>query len=127
MITITGHGMGLPIDFPLTLGLSSIACIPLTWFLTLFFKVYASEQGIRCFDFWGRYHRTPWSAITGERPINLLGLRYLRIDAQDRVTIWLPLYLHRQSAFWEFAGTWWSPGDGDPEHDDRPVGPPSQA
>jgi hypothetical protein len=68
--------------------------------------VNVSEDGLRCFDFFGRYHTIPWHAITHGRPINVGGLRYLRLYAPGHATVWLPLYLQRMTEFWEVVGRW---------------------
>lgn len=64
------------------------------------FKVYVSPGGLRSYDFWGRYHRVPWATIQAIRPVELAGLRYLRLTAPPAPSpIWLPLFLDDQDTF----------------------------
>lgn len=102
--------MGMPPDTPLAWGMSGLwtvlSCLGFTGFLTAFFTVRVSETEIYCYDFWGVYHRVPWEAIQTGRPINLLGLRYLRLIAPGHPTLWTPLYLHRMNDFERTVSRW---------------------
>ena len=56
--------------------------------------IYVSQEGIRSFNIWGAYRLVLWSDIREIRPVNLLGLKYLRIySAAIDWPVWLPLYL----------------------------------
>jgi hypothetical protein len=73
------------------------------------FRVYVSAEGLRCYSFWGNYHNLGWPEIDSVRPINLLGLRYLRVgSSQSGHTVWVPLFLadmpRFRAAVREFAG-----------------------
>jgi hypothetical protein len=73
------------------------------------FRVYVSAEGLRCYTFFGNYHTLSWPEIDSVRPINLLGLRYLRVgSSQSGYTVWVPLYLadmpRFRAAVREFAG-----------------------
>jgi hypothetical protein len=62
--------------------------------VVILFRVYVSADGLRCYAFWGNYHTLSWPEIDSVRPINLLGLRYLRVgSSQSGHTVWVPLFL----------------------------------
>ena len=64
------------------------------------FPLYVSQNGIRSYNAWGRYHTIEWSEMLAVKPMNLLGLRYLRVKAADSSqVIWIPLYLANQDKF----------------------------
>jgi hypothetical protein len=75
----------------------------------LYFKTYAGPDTLRCTDAFGRYATVTWGSIHAVRPINLILLKYLRLDSDetDRV-IWLPLFLTDLDGFaglvLEYAG-----------------------
>jgi hypothetical protein len=80
----------------LWIGLGGVAVLApvVTFLLVLFFPVSVAAWGLRAFDAWGWYHNVQWSEITAVRPLNLCGLRYLRLDSgKDRRPIWLPIFL----------------------------------
>jgi hypothetical protein len=73
------------------------------------FRVYVSTEGLRCYTFVGNYRTLRWPEIDSVRPINLLGLRYLRVgSSQSGHTVWVPLFLADMPRFratvHEFAG-----------------------
>ena len=103
-VLVTKPALGIPFQLGVIVQMALVVCVFLTAFLTVFFRVFISETGLRCFDFWGRYHETPWDAMTQGKPINLFGLRYLRLIAPGHPTLWLPLFLHEQDAFWRDVG-----------------------
>ena len=76
-----------------------LAVTPLMSLLTAFlmcavYKVKISSTGIKCFDFWGRYHTIDWAGISTISPFNFCGLKYLRIHLpQKKIRMWLPLFL----------------------------------
>ncbi len=75
---------------PLALPLAPI----LTAILVAYFRVYIYADGIRSYDFWGRYHYLQWSDIEMIRPINLLGFSYVRLYSNGKSpTISIPLFL----------------------------------
>jgi hypothetical protein len=56
--------------------------------------VYAGPAGLRAADFWGRFREVPWTEVVAVRPINMLGLKYLRAyRAGGGSPLWLPLFL----------------------------------
>src|SRR5205807_1967636 len=57
-------------------------------------KVHVAADGIKCLDWFGFYHFAPWETIERVKPINLLGVRSLRVwsSATPR-TLRVPLHL----------------------------------
>jgi len=65
-----------------------------------YFPVYVAEDGIKGYDFFGFYHFAPWLTIERIRPINLLGLRYLRVRSSAAPReLWVPLFLADMPGF----------------------------
>ena len=65
-----------------------------------YYGVYVTREGIKCFDFFCVYHLARWESVQEARPINLLGLRYLRVFSTDASRpLWLPLFLSDMSGF----------------------------
>jgi hypothetical protein len=90
----------------LALGIAAgtVTGILLTAAAVAYFKIYVSPHGLRCFDFWGVYHEVAWSEIVAAKPINLVGLRFLRIlNTKSRMAIWLPMFLVNYHGFREFV------------------------
>ena len=64
------------------------------------YRVYVSRGGVRSFDFWGRYHRVAWADIQTVEPVDMAGLRYLKLTtARAPRPVWIPLFLDEQDAF----------------------------
>jgi hypothetical protein len=58
------------------------------------FRVFVGPVGLRGYTFWGNYRTLPWDEIDSVRPINLLGLRFLRVrGVGGGLPVWLPLFL----------------------------------
>ncbi len=58
------------------------------------------DDGLRCYDGFGLYALARWEAITEVRPVNFLGLRYLRVYSTDTTRPrWLPLFLSDMQSF----------------------------
>jgi hypothetical protein len=71
---------------------------------TAYFKIYVSDQGIKCPDAWCRYQFAKWNDITRVAPFNVLGLRYFRLfTPQLRRPLWLPLFLSNRQVFWSIV------------------------
>lgn len=78
----------------------------LAYALRQILRVYVSEHGLRCGNFWGRHHFVAWTDVTGVRPINFLGLRYFRIYGRGlRWPLWLPRFMANPKVFWPFPLT----------------------
>src|SRR5262245_36534973 len=79
--------------------------------LVILFRVFVSPEGIRCYDFWGRYHTVTWPDVVDVRPINMLGLKYLRVYAEDVSTpVWVPTFLTDQRGFDDLVRQYAGPG-----------------
>jgi hypothetical protein len=74
-----------------------------------FRPVYISRESLTAFRAGGGYRQALWSEISAVRPVNMLGLRYLRVYTfGSKYPIWVPLYLSdRERFYWrvcDFAG-----------------------
>jgi hypothetical protein len=68
--------------------------------LVAYFPVRVAPAGLGGFDPWGRYRELAWADIRSARPVNVLGLRYVRAyAAEDRATLSVPLFLHDRDGF----------------------------
>jgi hypothetical protein len=89
--------------FSMTIGVQAV----FAFLLTLYYRVFVCSQGIRCFDFWGRYQFVPWGQITSVRRTNMLGLVYLKLySSAARRPLWLPMFLRARSRFWARVHGW---------------------
>jgi hypothetical protein len=67
---------------------------------TLAYRVYVLEDGLRGYTGWGTYRTFRWPEINRVRPINLLGLRFLRVlSVQGGPALWVPLFLADMPGF----------------------------
>jgi hypothetical protein len=71
--------------------------------------IYVSPERLVAFRTGGGYRQVRWTDITSVRPVNFLGLRYLRVSTNEsKHTLWVPLYLsNREEFYWrvcEYAG-----------------------
>ena len=67
------------------------------------FQVRVHTRGIRGYNFWGRYRDVDWSSMVSARPINTLGLRYVRVACEEGFVLWIPLFLVDQRRFVELV------------------------
>ena len=115
--TVVGVGRllfryGLTLDWAAVgVRLLQVAVALFVFFLVvvLVFRVYVSAEGLRCYTLLGNYRTLRWPEIDSVRPINLLGLRYLRVgSSQSGHTVWVPLFVADMPRFratvHEFAG-----------------------
>lgn len=77
-------------------AVGSLACLRL-------YDVEASDSQLEGITFWGLRLALRWEEIERVRPINLGGLRFLRLYSQRAAPIWLPLFLIRARAFITFV------------------------
>ena len=92
--------------FALVCGIGGAEAASLAGVLILVacYPVHVGAWGVRGFDFWGIYHETTWEEIAAVRPINFLGLRFLRaFRAGKRRPLWLPLFLADMRGFTELV------------------------
>jgi len=81
----------------LVIGLES--GVVLAWAVDCY-PVDVTADGIKCYDVFSRYHFAPWPTIDGVRPINVLGLRYLRVQSSATPRpLWVPLFLSDMPGF----------------------------
>ena len=57
------------------------------------FPTRLGPEGIRSYDFWGRYGNIRWDDIKRVDPRNYAGLRYLRIESAGGTYVLLPLWV----------------------------------
>jgi hypothetical protein len=85
---------------PVELAGALVFGLAYTLLWTRLLKIHVSPEGIRCYNFWSVYRSIPWSDMARARPINLLGVRYLRVwTASPRSPIWIPLFLADMEGF----------------------------
>jgi hypothetical protein len=89
-------GVGIPVPVPqvavtaLAAALGA-AVIPA---VAAYYGVYLRWDGIRCSDAYCIYHFARWESIEAVRPVNFLGLKYLRVRAAGLSReMWVPLFL----------------------------------
>jgi hypothetical protein len=85
--------------------LTTVGVVP----LMLYFKTYAGPETLKCTDVFARYVTVRWASISVIRPVNMGGLRYLRLKSDEaKRELWLPLFLADPHGFTdlvaEYAG-----------------------
>lgn len=81
-------------------GAFSLSCGLLFAAAVICFPVYASPNGLRCYNYWGIYATIPWDTITNVRRISVLGLPYLVArSSASSVQPTVPLYLSDMPGF----------------------------
>jgi hypothetical protein len=82
------------------IGAGEVAGVVLGLAYIAYFRVHIGRWGVRAFDAYGLYHETTWEDITAVRPLNFLGLRFLRaFRAGGRRPLWLPMFLSDMRGF----------------------------
>jgi hypothetical protein len=104
LLALFGFVSDIPVHVPQIL--LTAACAILTGVLLAaaiaYYRVYVTPEGINCYDFFCFYHFARWDSIEEARPINLLGLKYLRVFSTDTSRpLWVPLFLSDMSGFRE--------------------------
>jgi hypothetical protein len=90
---------GVDINYEAFLVGSSVVAI-LTYAATRYFKIVVTDNYLRGYDFWGKYHTIDWGSVIGVKPIRIVGLKYLRVDnTESRRPLWIPLFLDDISGF----------------------------
>jgi hypothetical protein len=103
-LALLGFVFGFPVHVPQIVV--TAACAIVTGGLLAapiaHYGVYVTGEGIKCFDFFCAYHLARWGSVQEVRPINLFGLRYLRVFSTDASRpLWVPLFLSDMSGFRE--------------------------
>jgi hypothetical protein len=89
-----------PVGLVVGLTAGELVGLLITALLVFYFKVYAGPEGLRAYNFWGLYRTVAWEDIRSARPVNFLGLRYLRAHTANASSpLWLPLFLTEQDRF----------------------------
>ena len=105
LITLLNGLMGIasrPLEIVIQLAATIVIQFISLAIAAAYFQVYVSPDGLRCFDFWGKYRFVRWDEITRQAPINVLGLKYLRVFGSSlRRPLWVPLFLQQDEMFWE--------------------------
>jgi len=72
--------------------------------ITRLCSISVDENGIRAFDFIGRYHSCPWGSLSAAAPATVFGLAYLKVTstASPRA-LWIPLFLEDNAGFLRLA------------------------
>jgi hypothetical protein len=104
VLAVFGLVLGIPMHVPQILV--TAACAIVTGGLLVapiaYYGVYVTREGIKGFDFFCVYHLARWESVQEARPINLLGLRCLRVFSTDASRpLWVPLFLSGMSGFRE--------------------------
>jgi len=105
LIAIAALIIGKPVKLVLsvTIGSCLIALViaPLfSWILVRSFPVYVLPEGLSSYNAFGCYSTVRWEEIAEVEPINILGLRYIRIKStRKKPPIWIPTWLKDNGMF----------------------------
>lgn len=86
------------IALPLLLGVQTVY----TYFVWALLRIYVSDLGVRCANFWGFSRFVAWDRVVKVRSTNLLGLRYFRIYDDGGWPLWLPVCMAQPRLFWPY-------------------------
>jgi hypothetical protein len=88
---------GLAVNWSVTgvrLAWATPVVVGIVLLLAALYRVYVLDDGVRGYTAWGTYRTLRWPEIERVRPVNLLGLRYLRVwSDRGGPTVWVPLFL----------------------------------
>ena len=107
LIAIAALIIGKPVKLVLsvTIGSCLIALViaPLfSWILVRSFPVYVLPEGLSSYNAFGCYSTVRWEEIAEVEPINILGLKYIRIKSTSKKPpIWIPTWLNDNRLFLE--------------------------
>jgi len=100
---------GINIDWKsCVIALSGMLLFVLLYILTIiiYYKVTLTEDGIKGFNFWGKYRFVQWNEINNVKFINFCGLKFLRVFSKnERLSLWIPLFLKDMNDFKHLACT----------------------
>jgi hypothetical protein len=72
----------------------------LTWVLVRCFPVYVKKEGLRSYNIYCFYKDIFWDDIETINPINILGLKYIRVKSKLGGTpIWIPIWIDNIDSF----------------------------
>jgi hypothetical protein len=101
-MVVVGQRFGRVQLFALLAGIAGgeIAAVVLCFLFSRTMKIKVGPKGLRCPNFWGLHRTAAWADLRSARPINFLGLRFLRAHTADAVTpLWVPLFLTEPERF----------------------------
>ncbi len=90
------------ISFILTWTLvSGLFVVPVyTWIFIRCFPVYVKKEGLRSYNIYCFYKEIKWNEIEKIIPINILGLKYIRVKSKlEGTPIWIPLWINDYDSF----------------------------
>jgi len=71
-----------------------------TYICIRYFKITITDEYLRGYDFWGKYHSVEWNNIISIKPIRIAGLKYVRVESKTlRRPLWVPLFLNDMCSF----------------------------
>ena len=80
--------------------ISSMFAALMTYMAVRYFKVIITDDYLRGYDFWGKYHSAEWNSIININPIQIAGLKYVRVESTKiKRPLWIPLFLNDMSGF----------------------------
>ena len=90
---------GLDIDIEAFIFVSVLA-LPINYAFVHHFKIIITDDNLRGYDFWGKYHSVEWNSILNVKPIQVAWLKYVRIENSiSKRPLWIPLFLNDMSSF----------------------------
>jgi hypothetical protein len=107
LIAIAALIIGKPVKLVLsvTIGSCLIALVIaplLSWIFVRSYPVYVLPEGLSSYNAFGCYNTVRWKEIAKVEPINILGLRYIRIKSTSKKSpIWIPTWLNDNDLFLE--------------------------
>jgi hypothetical protein len=80
--------------------IGSIIALFFNYLMIRFFKITINSEGIRGYNFWGKYYFIEWESITETKHIRVVGLKYLRVFSKSiKRPLWVPLFLNNMEKF----------------------------
>ena len=76
----------------------------LSFIMALYYKTTLNTKEIKGFNFWGKSRIVKWENVSRVKPVNFLGLKYLRVFSTNTgLAIWVPLFIKNTEKFREVA------------------------
>jgi len=89
-------------------ALVSVVVFSMAWsfFMVLYYKTTLKNEGVKSFNFWGKSRFVEWENISKVKPVNFLGLKYLRVfTGNSGLALWVPLFIKNIESFAKQAST----------------------
>ena len=101
---VTPQPATLVLSIVAAMGAGDVVAILFLLAYVAYFKVYVMPDGLRACNFWGSYRTVAWLDVLAARPVNIAGLRFLRVGtARARTPLWVPLFLSDFERFVELV------------------------